>query len=860
MSRALYAVLIVLLSFFSTVLYSQAADPPAGGSLLVANTGYSSAADFRALSSLLASSRYEPTSRVVTTAADSGPGSLRDMLSAAQDGDTISFDPNVFPPAAPSVIQLISPLPALTQNDLTLDASRANVVLDGSALAGGPADGLDITGSRNRILGLQIVSFPGNGIVLHGGARSNQIGGDPQTGSAPTGQGNLISNNGGNGIALLDSGTSDNVISGNRIGSDLSGTQAWGNHAHGIEFNGASDNLVEGNLISGNFVGGVDLCCTPETRANVIRANHIGTDLSGSAPLPNQAMGVYVQHGATANTIGPDNVIAYNGSAGIEVWGSRSPANTITRNSIHDNQGNGITLWGENIDLLPVPVVTSFDRDAGSISGLSCPDCLVEVFSDPNNEGQLFEGEVRAGANGTFALTKGAAFAGPHVTATTTDASGTTSMFSTPTTGVRSLALQLDNPNPFTRVTSRTSAELADNFIATTIQGPWVIKNGMADAYILNQLGVKRANILMNDPDSNLVVWEEPETAIHPVFDTFVSGLVEAGITPTYDLTFWDKEAHGGVAPSPAPRFKTEEEINRYLDFVRLIVGSFGDRVDCYEIFNEPSYANSYQWIEVEDYINLAKRAIPLIRELDPGAKIAVGSFHGWDDGYYQQYLYRVLQSDLMPLVDVVSWHPYIGVLTNPECGQDHYYRYEQILEEIKALATANGFSGEFRALELHWSTPDVQSGNPCTCYDRTCAKYYMRGITLHRAHEVATGYVLSDPASTRALQIIATLMAEAHSADLGAQVDSPAPALKVFGFAYPSGEKLLVLWSDQPVTDEDPAFTATVRLPGVAGAQVSALDPLGGFEQALVAHADGADLVVENLQLRDYPLFLRVQ
>jgi len=37
---------------------------------------------------------------IVTSAADSGPGSLRQALLDAQDGDTITFDAVVFPPGA----------------------------------------------------------------------------------------------------------------------------------------------------------------------------------------------------------------------------------------------------------------------------------------------------------------------------------------------------------------------------------------------------------------------------------------------------------------------------------------------------------------------------------------------------------------------------------------------------------------------------------------------------------------------------------------------------------------------------------------------------------------------------------------
>src|SRR3990170_2541731 len=69
---------------------------------------------------------------IVTSSADSGPGTLRQALQDAQNGDTITFDPATFPPDTPVTISLSSGLPEITQGNLTIDASNAGVVLDGS--------------------------------------------------------------------------------------------------------------------------------------------------------------------------------------------------------------------------------------------------------------------------------------------------------------------------------------------------------------------------------------------------------------------------------------------------------------------------------------------------------------------------------------------------------------------------------------------------------------------------------------------------------------------------------------------------------------------------------------------------------
>jgi len=97
---------------------------------------------------------------LVTSAADSGPGTLRQALLDAQDGDTITFDAAVFPPTAPVSITVTSLLPGINASNLTLDASNAGVILDGSQLTGDWQAGLAMVSCEGTIIrGLQIANF-----------------------------------------------------------------------------------------------------------------------------------------------------------------------------------------------------------------------------------------------------------------------------------------------------------------------------------------------------------------------------------------------------------------------------------------------------------------------------------------------------------------------------------------------------------------------------------------------------------------------------------------------------------------------------------------------------------------------------
>jgi titin len=180
---------------------------------------------------------------------------------------------------------------------------------------------------------------------------------------------------------------------------------------------------AEANTISGNAKCGLAL----SSDHNFAIGNAIGADVGGGAALGNAWVAVNVQD-AEHNVI-QGNVIAHNGSHGF--WVHLAAFNTIRRNSIHDNAEQAILLSDGGNDMLPAPVIlTAVSLDG--VSGTACPDCTVEVFSDDEDEGRIYEGTTVADAAGRFTFTKASGLTGPFITATATDGEGNTSAFSSP--------------------------------------------------------------------------------------------------------------------------------------------------------------------------------------------------------------------------------------------------------------------------------------------------------------------------------------------------------------------------------------------------------------------------------------------
>jgi hypothetical protein len=291
--------------------------------------------------------------RVVVSAADAGPGTLRQALLDAVVGDTITFDPTVFPPANPAAIVLASNLPPVLQGNLTIDASNAGVILDGHQVPWF-AVGLDLDSDRNTVRGLQIVGFNPFGMRSYGS--HNIIGGNRGVGAGPSGQGNILSSN-NSGIHI---GGVDNLILGNLIGTDASGTQAMPNDI-GIQVFGKSNKIggptpAERNVISGNRWTGIQIIMY-YTEDNIVAGNLIGTDITGETALGNYT-GIRIEIAASKNTIGSTtpaerNVISGNTFGGIQISDPKTYHNSIIGNYIGVSASGKLPLgngFGISID------------------------------------------------------------------------------------------------------------------------------------------------------------------------------------------------------------------------------------------------------------------------------------------------------------------------------------------------------------------------------------------------------------------------------------------------------------------------------------------------------------------------------
>jgi CSLREA domain-containing protein len=321
---------------------------------------------------------------------------------------------------------------------------------DRNVISGNPARGVFVNESDtdannvvNNIVGLspdgsRALPNRAHGIDLNSGGANNLF------------RANVVSGNLGSGIEISHpyGDTRGNRVVDNVFGL-LPGGRGFASHTRNGPGDPDKPNLriedgpvateITGNVIGNSPFGGIriDSCVVaacvqnPATTGTRVVGNLIGVTRSG-APASNGPYGVQIDSRATLTTLGPDNEIAHN-DVGVKVLGEGTDANTITRNSIHDNGGLGIDLDAVANDQVNRPVISS--TTSSSVSGTACGRCVVEVFvtdggGDGAGEGRTYLASGTADDGGAFSVPIPSSSTARTVTATATDPAGNTSEFS----------------------------------------------------------------------------------------------------------------------------------------------------------------------------------------------------------------------------------------------------------------------------------------------------------------------------------------------------------------------------------------------------------------------------------------------
>lgn len=382
----------------------------------------------------------------------------------------------------------------------------------------------------------------------------------------------------------------------------------------------------------------------------------------------------------------------------------------------------------------------------------------------------------------------------------------------------------------------------------------------------LVDLGIKRISTSLPEGEEP-ILWDLPEDEFPQEYDLFIDGLNENGMIVNYVIHFWDKAGHARGESLSTPRFKTAEQIEDFMDYIRLIVGHYKGRIQYYTIWSEPDACggSGIKCIEPGDYINLIRQVVPVIHEVDSLAKVSIAPNVLY---FARSYLFTLLGSDIMPMVDMIQWHGLYDVIPNSEFYGNYYYEYPALIEQIKQTATVHGFDGEYWATEITWTSEEIPAGHaPDQPWeqlktDKEVAKYFSRAIPMHLGMDVGAnlmGFENPDsPWRYPTTQHLNTVMADARPTHLTVSIEGEATNIMSYGFTLADGDKLFTLWTNGVAVGDDPGVITTLTFPGLSAQKVVGIDVLNGFEQQLITSNEDNNLVINGLFVKDYAIIVR--
>jgi Ca2+-binding RTX toxin-like protein len=335
---------------------------------------------------------------IVSANTDLASGTNPGECAAGAGADVIAFS---FAGSGPHTITPATQYPALTGPTIVDGSTEPDeIILDGTLTTFDVALWLD--GNDSSVVGLSLVRW-GYGVYITGDrnrAANNRIGTNQSdgTGLGTTVAGvlveegqdsviedNVIAGSAQQGIRVAGGLVQDLKIQGNLIGTNSTGTAAIPN-AEGISIRDADGTLVggspaESNLISGNGGPGVQVTgsATDSNNGSVISNNRIGTNLAGTAALPN-LLGVSIR-GDSRSTAIEQNLISGNSDTGVHFEDTVGVPNTpsgatVTGNRIGLNAaGTAILANGRGVNFVDVANPIGPGNVVGGVTGLTAGSC-----------------------------------------------------------------------------------------------------------------------------------------------------------------------------------------------------------------------------------------------------------------------------------------------------------------------------------------------------------------------------------------------------------------------------------------------------------------------------------------------------
>ncbi len=192
---------------------------------------------------------------------------------------------------------------------------------------------------------------------------------------------------------------------------------------------------------------------------------------------------------------------------------------------------------------------------------------------------------------------------------------------------------------------------------------------------------------------------------------------------------------------SPSRRRTTMPRIEAWERFVRAVVERYHDRIDVWEIWNEPNsttfFAPAPGQEQADCYVQLLTSAYRVIKEVDPSAKVLIGGFTPKHWLANQAHLHERL---FMERIFAVSPVPFDIAATHPYTAPNHKTAHSATVAKLEHLASfvRDPMVERGEAARPIWFTECGTPTMPSILTEREAANYMVVLLT----HALSQDYV----------------------------------------------------------------------------------------------------------------------
>jgi len=220
-----------------------------------------------------------------------------------------------------------------------------------------------------------------------------------------------------------------------------------------------------------------------------------------------------------------------------------------------------------------------------------------------------------------------------------------------------------------TQINLKVAGKIIPKRSSEITSSPFGIQAGTLDQSLVAKaadIGVKWTRLGASwssvEKEKGVYSWENPDQAFEVALKNGITPFITLGDgNKLYSrLTTYDNPEEAEIyGYNPEPPIKDPVAMEAYLNYIRATVERYKDKIDYWEVWNEPNHRN--YWGSVPDgkeYGRLLVETAKLIKELDPESKVIGGSMAGINPQFADDFL--SVGSD--EFIDIISYHNYGAV------------------------------------------------------------------------------------------------------------------------------------------------------------------------------------------------------